>query len=406
MIKLLSLFSGIGAFEKALDNIGEPYELINYCEIDKYASKAYSLIHNVDESKNLRDVCSIDTNKLPRDIDLITYGFPCQDISLAGMQKGFYDKDGGLTRSGLFFTALHIIEETKPKIAIAENVKALTSKRFTKEFKTVLDCLNQAGYQNYWAVLNSKDYGVPQNRERVFIISIRNDIDQGFYFPQKQELKLRLKDLLEENVDEKYFLSDKLIGYFLANEKKQIKKGNGFRFNATEGNVVAKSITTQAGCRMDDNYILIKEATEKGYKEAYDGDYVNIQFPSSKTRRGRVGEQIANTLICNDGNGVVVYPRIRKLTPKECFRLMGFDDKDCDILVGNKISNTQLYKMAGNSIVVDVLENIFIELLSQYDDIFPNSSRKQKSSEICKWDVRSNWELRQINIFEIIDSIN
>lgn len=462
MIKLLSLFSGIGAFEKALDNIGEPYELINYCEIDKYASKAYSLIHNVDESKNLRDVCSIDTNKLPRDIDLITYGFPCQDISLAGMQKGFYDKDGGLTRSGLFFTALHIIEETKPKIAIAENVKALTSKRFTKEFKTVLTSLNQAGYQNYWSVLNSKDYGIPQNRERVFIISIRNDIDQGFSFPQKQELELRLKDLLEQNVDEKYFVSQKTLDYILSTgtknfyykpeidleiarpltstmhkshrasqdnyvsesfvnygkkmeiaENKIITIGNYMKSNhnasrSVDPNGLAPTVMENHGTvtAIVENYLPIKEATEKGYKEAYDGDYVNIQFPSSKTRRGRVGEQIANTLICNDGNGVVVYPRIRKLTPKECFRLMGFDDKDCDILVGNKISNTQLYKMAGNSIVVDVLENIFIELLSQYDDIFPNSSRKQKSSEICKWDVRSNWELRQINIFEIIDSIN
>ena len=567
MLKLLSLFSGIGAFEKALENIDEPFEVIRYCEIDKYASKAYSLIHNLDENMNLKDVTTVNTAELPDDIDIITYGFPCQDISNAGQQKGFTNDDGSLTRSGLFFEALRIIEDTQPKIAIAENVKALVSKKFTAEFKIVLDCLNDAGYKNYWAVLNAKDFGVPQNRERVFIISIREDIDHGFKFPEKYELKLRLKDLLEENVDEKYFLSEKMLNFFLQNEKKQKEKGNGFRFNVSDGNVIAKAVTTLAGNRMDDNFIEepnkdikpelvggigekksnggtqfyqqdrvyssesiamahpaqipggnykytvedthqmtideflpikeaeiitvgnyspsshnasrvvdsegiaptvmenhgtvtaivdslpIKEATKKGYKEAHEGDYVNLQYPNSETRRDRVGEQCANTLQCNDSNGVVdmcqyyisdkgvkyildpkrgmctdinadvaqtltakgqnnwtgsfISPdinsieksktigskqatiihlkngetitsdsviqglRIRKLTPKECFRLMGFDDKDCDILVENKISNTQIYKMAGNSIVVDVLEEIFVELLNQYEDVFP-----------------------------------
>lgn len=442
MLKLLSLFSGIGAFEKALENIDEPFEVIRYCEIDKYASKAYSLIHNLDENMNLKDVTTVDTAELPDDIDIITYGFPCQDISNAGKQKGFTDEDGSLTRSGLFFEALRIIEDTQPKIAIAENVKALVSKKFTAEFKIVLDCLNDAGYKNYWAVLNAKDYGIPQNRERVFIISIRDDIDHGFHFPAKYELKLRLKDLLEDCVDEKFYLSDKMINFFITNEKKQKEKGNGFRFNVTDGNVIAKAITTLAGNRMDDNFIdetakdpnhnikpelvggigekksnggtqfyqqdrvysseaiamahpaqipggsykytvddthqmtideflPIKEATKKGYKEAYDGDYVNLQYPNSETRRGRVGNQMAQTLLCTDENAVVSGLRIRKLTPKECFRLMGFDDKDCDILVENKISNTQIYKMAGNSIVVDVLEEIFVELLNQYEDVFP-----------------------------------
>ena len=176
MLKLLSLFSGIGAFEKALENIGEPFEVVRYCEIDKYASKAYSLIHNLDENMNLKDVCAVKPEELPDDIDIITYGFPCQDISNAGKQKGFVNDDGNLTRSGLFFEALRIIEQTKPKIAIAENVKALTGKKFTAEFKIVLDSLNDAGYKNYWAVLNAKDYGIPQNRERVFIVSINQSI--------------------------------------------------------------------------------------------------------------------------------------------------------------------------------------------------------------------------------------
>ena len=168
MIKILSLFSGIGAPEKALTNLGIDYDLLGYSEIDKYASKSYAVIHGVPETKNLGDITKIDADNLPEDIDLITYGFPCQDISVAGKQRGFTDENGERTRSGLFFEALRIIQRTQPKVAIAENVKALTGKKFAAEFKTVLDSLNDAGYNNYWKVLNAKDYGIPQNRERAY----------------------------------------------------------------------------------------------------------------------------------------------------------------------------------------------------------------------------------------------
>lgn len=168
VIKYLSLFSGIGAFEKALQNLHIPYELVGYCEIDKYASKAYSLIHGVPESMNFGDITKINEKQLPKCIDLITYGFPCQDISLAGKQQGFEDADGNRTRSGLFFDALRIIGECQPKIAIAENVKNLTSKKFTEQFNIVLDSLSTAGYNNYWKVLNAKDYEIPQNRESIY----------------------------------------------------------------------------------------------------------------------------------------------------------------------------------------------------------------------------------------------
>lgn len=160
MLNVLSLFSGIGAFEKALDNLKIEYNLLAYCEIDKHASKSYSIIHNVSEDKNLNDVTKVDFLDIDEQPDLITYGFPCQDISNAGKQKGFTDEEGNRTRSGLFFEALRIIEEFKPKFAIAENVKALTSKKFTNEFNVVLDSLDQAGYNNYYQVLNAKDYGV------------------------------------------------------------------------------------------------------------------------------------------------------------------------------------------------------------------------------------------------------
>ena len=164
MIKYLSLFSGIGAFEKALKNLGIPYDLVGYCEIDKYAAKAYSLLHGVPESMNLGDIIQVDESTLPDDIDLVTYGFPCQDISLAGLQKGLIDENGEKTRSGLFFDALRIIKSCQPKIAIAENVKNLTSKKFSEQFSIVLNSLEEAGYVNRWKILNAKDYEVPQNR--------------------------------------------------------------------------------------------------------------------------------------------------------------------------------------------------------------------------------------------------
>ena len=207
MIKLLSLFSGIGAFEAALRRGGYQFETVNYCEIDPYASKAYSQIHGISEDFNLHDVRTI--NPLLMDnVNLVTFGFPCQDISIAGKQKGF-EHDGERTRSGLFFEALRIIEFLQPEYAICENVKALTSKKFEKEFNTVLSSLAEVGYNNYWKVLNAKDFGIPQNRERIFIISIRKDIDTGaFTFPEKQELKLRVKDMLEPVVDEKYYIDN------------------------------------------------------------------------------------------------------------------------------------------------------------------------------------------------------
>ena len=406
-MKVLSLFSGIGAFEKALDRLEVSYELVNYCEIDKYAAKAYSMIHGCSEEKNLGDITKVDTSKLPSDIDLTTYGFPCQDISLAGKQRGF-EAEGERTRSGLFFEALRIIEDVKPRIAIAENVKNLTSKKFKKEFDIVLSSLEQAGYNNYWQVLNAKDYGIPQNRERVFIVSIRKDVDNGmFEFPDPFELELRLKDVLENEVDEKYYLSQELtekIRYRLGDkeynllggmQKNQSVKEDGISttltssmgagggyvpminepvrkygiFDDEKGKHQAGSVweteglaptldTMQGGYRQP--CIEIKEKTKKGYKEAYEGDGIYLDRPHQK--RGCVQHGMVQTLKTsgNDVGVVTKSLRIRKLTPLECFRLMGFSDEDFNKIVG--ISNTQLYKMAGNSIVVNVLVHIFKSL--------------------------------------------
>lgn len=243
-IRLLSLFSGIGAFEKALQNVGIEYELVNYCEIDKYAAKAYSLIHGVSEDMNLGDVCKVDTSEL-QDIDLITYGFPCQDISIAGRQKGLYDDDGGYTRSGLFFEALRIIKDTQPRIAIAENVKNLMSEAFVEQYHAVQEGLGGVGYNNYVDILNAKDYGIPQNRERVFIVSIRKDLDIGYEFPSPIPLKFVLKDFLEKNVPEKYYLTDETIQTFNEHKERNDMNGNGFGWKPTEGGGTANTLNTE-----------------------------------------------------------------------------------------------------------------------------------------------------------------
>lgn len=312
-MKIVSLFSGIGAFEKALDRLNIDYELVNYCEIDKYASQSYSLVHEVPESKNLGDITKVDTSKFPKDIDLITYGFPCQDISLAGKQQGFTHEDGTTTRSGLFFEALRIIEDTKPRIAIAENVKNLVSKKFSKEFQIILDSLDKVGYNSYYQVLNAKDYGIPQNRERVFIISIRKDIDpynilQPFEFPRPIKLEKRLKDMLEEVVDEKYYLSDAMMNYVLANGTKNYIKP------VEIDNEVARTINTTPTSHRSgiDNFISeqyhetgepitaeeilkIKNKTKQGYLEATEGDGINISG-RMQYQRGNVQKGMAQTL--------------------------------------------------------------------------------------------------------------
>ncbi len=220
MISYLSLFSGIGAFEKALERLDIPFELVGYSETDKYASKAYSLIHKVPETLNYGDITKIDERQLPEGIDLITYGFPCQDISKAGRLQGLLNADGIKTRSGLFFDALRIIKHVRPKLAIAENVKNLASKRFKEQFTIISDSLEDAGYDNYHKILNAKDYGIPQSRERIFIVSIRRDIDhKAFRFPEPLRLEKILSDVLEEEVDERYLVDPSKLKnlFFFAN---------------------------------------------------------------------------------------------------------------------------------------------------------------------------------------------
>ena len=370
--KIISLFSGIGAFEKALDRLNVDYEVVNYCEVDKYAAKAYSLIHNVPESKNLGDISKVDFDSLPKDIDLVTYGFPCQDISSAGLQKGFFDSEGNLTRSGLFFEALKVIKSTNTKFAIAENVKALTSKTFEKEFETVLSSLDALGYNNYYKVLNAKDYGIPQNRERVFIISIRKDIDNGrFTFPKKLSLPNRLRDILDESTPESYYVED--LKKFTIDDpiiKEEPKWGFNFSWiKKTVKNVGCSLVGGFNGKTWGDTY--------HNGDRCYDSNYLSVCLtttstasvkyvvPTTNTKAKGLLERLPNgtfKFVKEVKPGMDLY-RVRKLTPKESFRLIGFSDEDYQILADNGFSKAQIYKRAGNSIVVDVLYYLMKDLL-------------------------------------------
>ena len=301
-LRVLSLFSGIGAFEMALRNIEIDYELVNFCENDKYAIKAYCAIHDVDENLNLGDITKINIENLPKDIDLITHGSPCQDFSVAGLQRG--GDEGSKTRSSLMWNTVEIIKHCKPKYVIWENVKNVLSKKHKHNFDKYLKTLELLGYTNYWDILNSKHYGIPQNRERVFVVSILGE-HKPYKFPESKKLNLSITDLLEDYVEDKYYMSNVCIEKMKKYAPKTIEEG------------IAPTLTTE-----------LSHSTGKN----------------------------VSPKLCR------VIGEYRRITPRETFRLMGVSDVDIDKLQRVNIPETQQYKMAGNSIVVNVLEEIFKNL--------------------------------------------
>ncbi len=356
-MKVIELFADVGSQTESLKEIGLKHEVVAISENDKYASKAYELLHG--EVNNLGDIKKID--ELPT-ADMWTYSFPCTDISLAGTQKGF-DK-GSKTESSLLWEVERLLNKAEelgnlPNILFMENVKALISKRFIDDFKVWLKYLESLGYTNKYKVLNAKDYNTPQNRERVFLFSFKND--KGYEFPETEELKLKLGDLLEDKVDDKYFITIKRINNFTDMENR-----NGFIRGLTfrpleRTSPVAYTVTTRSGARSTDNFIIVPENTKKGFKEADVGDGIYINRPHQK--RGVVQKGMIQTIKTSvDDIGVVVNEkerlRIRKLTPRETWRLMGISD-ECYEKAAAVNSNAQLYKQAGNGIVVDVLYYLF-----------------------------------------------
>lgn len=481
-MKIIELFAGIGACSTALKRIGIDLEIVDAIEIDNYAMASFNAIHGT--NFKTQDITTY--NKTFKDIDLITHGSPCQDFSIAGKQAG--GDLGSGTRSSLMYETIRIFGQVRPKYILWENVKNILSKKHKHNFDKYIETLETLGYNSYYQVLNAKDYGIPQNRERVYTVSIRKDIDKdSFKFPEKQILQLRLKDMLEDKVEEKFYLSKEIASkYTPTNESGNvigklnmdkwqdhmkriydIEKYSPAINTMQGGNLEPKIITynipqkvtvrkysvntdklkeilreyknysnkeialilnqpittVEHWFRTDNCFsipepeiwlrlksllhiktdefdesimtfeekdgvydkanriydekglaptltqqeekILIKNATKKGYDEAEDGDSINLAYPDNKTRRGRVGHRVSQTLTGNSNMGVINNLRIRKLTPKECWRLMGFSDEDFEKAANIPTSNTQLYKQAGNSIVVNVLEKIFLNLLGE-----------------------------------------
>lgn len=488
---------------------------MNFCEFDKYATSSYCAIHNEDGSKNLGDITKVDETKL-EPFNMICGGSPCQDFSVAGKQKGsvWTCKDCGheynpltvhwserdkcpccgsnnieKTRSSLLVEYLRVIRANKPNFGMYENVKNIVGKQFKDTFKMFTDELDEYGYNVYWKVLNAKDYGIPQNRERVYLIFIKKELDNGkFTYPEPFDNGMRLKDILEENVDEKFYISEDKVQRFLTNlnnedallydacqvkregksreyndfcptltardykdprlvndnvvkqigtiskcegnwknpqvgriystdgccptlntcgggshEPKIVQLGNvnpsgkGMNGNVFDENGLAPTLTTNKG---EGNKIAIRQATKKGYIECELGGVADLSYPESKTRRGRVQEngQICPTITATE-TGVcrIESPiRIRKLTPKECFRLMGFSDENFEA-AEKMVSNSQLYKQAGNSIVVDVLYYILVELYKAMPYLFDDLRLSSFFSGIGAFEIALNRLYKGIN---------
>lgn len=247
-IKVFTAFSGYDSQCMALDKLGIDYELVGWSEIDKYAIQAHNAVYPQWAERNYGDISKIDWNQVP-DFDLFTYSFPCQDISSAGRQRGLQEGSG--TRSSLLWKCQKAIEIKRPKYCLMENVAALVSEKFRPFFLEWERLMCRYGYTNYNKVLNAKDYGIPQNRERIFMVSIL-DPNKVFYWPEPMKLEKRLKDVLEQNVDEKYYLSDRMMQGFM---KTDADKSHGHNFNPKTGEDLAFTIRTAPGSRVDDTYI-------------------------------------------------------------------------------------------------------------------------------------------------------
>lgn len=587
-------------------NSDKQWELVNFCEFDKYATKSYCAIHDVYESKNLGDITKVDETELD-DFNMICGGSPCQDFSVAGKQKGsvWTCKECGheynpltvhwnerdkcpncgsenidKTRSSLLVEYLRVVRANKPNFGIYENVKNIVGKQFKDTtFKLFTDELEEYGYNVYWKVLNAKNYGIPQNRERVYLLFIKKDLDNGkFKFPEPFDNGLRLKDLLEDEVDDKFYISDEKVERFITNlndknsllyDPCQVKRegksreyseyaptltsrdykdprlvnenvvrqvgnisdcngawdnpqvgrvydvsgcsptlntcsggghepkviqvgklnssqdgvvidengiapthtaghgntpkvlkigninpsGNGMNGSVYSENGLSPTLTTNKG---EGNKVAIKQATKQGYIECEVGGVADLSYPDSKTRRERVQDngntcptitatetgickiepkerffkQALETLNENDckpgdtinafnkhvdkrgysptlttrpeGFKTAILPvtddiRIRKLTPKECFRLMGFSDENFDAAQKAGVSNSQLYKQAGNSIVVDVLYYIYVELYKAMPYLFDNLKLSSFFSGIGAFEIALDRLYKDIN---------
>ena len=372
-LRVFTSFSGYDSQLMALRDIGANYECVGWSEIDRWAIKAHNAVFPELADRNYGDITKIDWNAVP-DFDLFTYSFPCTDISSAGEQKGFEEDSG--TRSSLLWECRRPIAAKRPKFLLMENVKALVSDKYRPLFLKWESWLRSLDYVNYTEILNAKDYGVPQNRERVFMLSILNGC--WYEFPHPVRLEKRLKDVLELEVDEKYFLNERGINY--------VKKKLG-KYTAINGEVAmcltAKGCANWTGTFISDKSIQIGATKETDWNRqqyrVYDPTGIS---PTITTKSGgglepkilmrgrgfnKGGEaDIPGTITGSawEQNNLLDYAGcIRRLTPRECLRLMDVSDGDIDKIQAAGISDTQQYKLAGNSIVKAPMMGIFRNML-------------------------------------------
>ena len=348
-LKVFTAFSGYDSQCMALDRLGIGYDLVGWSEIDKYAIQAHNAVYPQYRDRNFGDICHIDWSKVP-DFDLFTYSFPCTDISTAGKQAGL--EKGSGTRSSLLWECEKAIESKKPKYLLMENVKSLTGRKYKCFLSAWEQYLSQLGYTNHTKILNAKDYGIPHNRERVFMISIR-DLE-SYYFPEPLHLEKRLKDILECDVDEKYFLSEKMIKGFIRHNIAHVKKGTGFLWLPKTGDGTANCLRANGALNTTDNSIIVGEYSEPEI----------IQRSRGFNKGGTYTICPAITSNSWQENNFLCLEKIRRLTPRECFRLMGVSESDINKIQNAGISDSRQYAMAGNSIVVDVLFHIFRKLFT------------------------------------------
>ncbi len=440
-MKFIDICSGIGGFRSALEKHG--HECVAFAEIDKFAKQSYRAIYDTENEEELDDITSVTDEhfRLYRgQVDIITGGFPCQAFSIAGNRRGFED-----TRGTIFFHIARAIKEIQSSYVLLENVKGLLSHDKGRTYGTIVQALDELGYFIEWGLFNSKYWGVPQNRERVYILVTRKDVwkEPKLFNLVKQQTSVdtRLVDILEKDVDESYYLSEEKTRKLTLNEDLSGRL-NHYDYRDVDSvhsvNKVSPTLNTMQGGDRQPK-IAVREATKKGYAVAEQGDSVNVSYPTSKTRRGRVGKQVAQTLQAGEVNqGVVIddtqnfdgvrmykeiaptlrsgrsglktivtdkkqneilgvghHPfskklefngykticptlvatdykapktaltknlRIRKLTPLECWRLQGFTDEQFYKAKSSGVSNSQLYKQAGNAVTVNVVDAIVGEL--------------------------------------------
>ena len=443
-------------------SLAKDWKLVNFCEFDQYATKSYCAIHGTDESLNLGDITLLDETAL-EPFNMICGGSPCQDFSIAGEQKGSvwtckdcgheynpltvhwskrdkcpYCDSGNIekTRSSLLVEYLRVIRANKPNFGMYENVKNIVGKKFKETtFKLFEEELHEYGYNTYWKVLNAKDYGVPQNRERVYLLFIKKELDNGnFKFPEGFDNGIRLRDVLEEEVEESYYVSEEKLQRFITSlnndtsvlyDPCQVKREgksreyNDYCLTLTSRDYKDPRLVNENAVKQVGNIVNTGnwDNPQRGRIYSPDGRspalnccgggglepkivQVGNVNPSGRGMNGNVfsDEGLAPTLTTNkgEGNKILSNLRIRKLTPKECFRLMGFNDSDYDA-ASKVVSNSQMYKQTGNSIVVDVLYYIFVELYTAMPYLFDDLRLSSFFSGIGAFEIALNRLYEGIN---------